>query len=385
MKIHTISSGETLYDIARIYGINPAKLIENNTLYSPDRLCIGQKLLILTPTKTYTVRGGDTIKDISRRFSLEERVLLRRNPSLSEKRGAYPMQVIALKYDSPLNRCILYNGYYYKGCTDSQLSFALSFSTHITICAYKLTRGGISTLFDDRYIIEKVKNAGAIPIMRVYINISDLKEIGTLDEIKDALIKTAKDKGYSGICLAFSEWEENDFLDNFIFDIKKELLGVDKLMLLECDGGHGKARDLADSVILRYEKCHLDEIPSFNDGELRFYTEDSEENDASLTFMDLSAFAFSKDSSVTIKEALSDAYRVAGELKYDNDGMICYYNTRRYRQAKGGGRVAFASLENIKAKLELLAQLGYIGISYDIMRTPTEWLLMALSMFDSQG
>lgn len=383
MKIHTVVSGETLYDIARLYGVNPAKIIENNTLYSPDRLCVGQKLLILTPTRTYTVRGGDRIDDIARRFSLSERSLLRRNPALSEKRGAYPMQVIALKYDPPQNRSILYNGYYYKGCPDSSLKFALSFSSHITICAYKATRGTLSSLFDDRGIIEKVTKHKAYPIMRIYIKEADLTSPERLDNLREEIIETAKRRGYSGICLALGSNSESEELNKLILEFKKELMAIDKVLFLECDGGFNKARELCDSVILRYEKCNSEEIPTFDSGERSFYTDDSEENDASVTFMDLSSFALTKSTSLTIREALADAYRVAGELKYDKDKMICFYNTKRYRHSSDDSLVAFPSLENIKAKLELVSQLGYIGISFDILRTPVEWLLMSLSLFDS--
>ncbi len=385
MKIHTVASGETLYDIARLYGVNPAKIIENNTLYSPDRLCIGQKLLILTPTRTYTVRGGDRLDDIARRFSLSERALLRRNPSLSERKGAYPMQVIALKYDTPQNRSILYNGYYYKGCPDSALNFALSFSSHITICAYKVTRGTLSSLFDDREIIERVNKKRAFPIMRIYLRWDDFTTPERLVKLKGEIIETAKERGYLGVCLALSSAPVTEELNKLIFDIKKELMYVDKVLFLECDGGFSKARELCDSVIIRYEKCSLDEIPTFDNGERKFYTEDSEENDASVTFMDLSPFALTKSTSLMIREAISDAYRVAGELKYDKDKMICFYNTKRYRYRSDDSLVAFPSLENIKAKLELVSQLGYMGISFDIMRTPVEWLLMSLSMFGCQS
>ena len=44
--------------------------VENNGLVNPDRISVGQKLLILTPTRTYTVRGGDTLEKISRRFGV---------------------------------------------------------------------------------------------------------------------------------------------------------------------------------------------------------------------------------------------------------------------------------------------------------------------------
>ena len=385
MKIHTVASGETLYDIARLYGVNPAKIIENNTLYSPDRLCVGQKLLILTPTRTYTVRGGDKIDDIARRFALPERCILRRNPALSEKRGIYPMQVIALRYDIPQNRSILYNGYYYKGCPDGALNFALSFASHITICAYKATRDGILSLYDDRGIIEKVSLQRAFPIMRIYIKTDGSPSTEWLKTIKEEITDIAKKKEYRGVCLAFKTSVMNEELNNFIFDMRRELMGADKLLFLECDGGCNKAREFCDGAILRYEKCNLEEIPSFDNGEKEFYTEDSENNDASITFMDFSPFALTKSASLMISDAIADAYRVAGELKYDKEKMICYYNTKRYRTKTNNTLVAFPSLENIKAKLELITQRGYMGISFDIFRSPIEWLLMSLSLFDSQS
>ena len=44
-------------------------------------------------------------------------------------------------------------------------------------------------------------------------------------------------------------------------------------------------------------------------------------------------------------------------------------------------RVAFESLENIKAKLDLIYELGLMGISFDIMRVPTEYLMTFHSLF----
>ena len=74
MVIHTVKSGETLYKISKLYGVSPAKIIENNGLRHPDRLSVGKKLLILTPTKSYTVRGGDTIERIARRFGVSDKI-----------------------------------------------------------------------------------------------------------------------------------------------------------------------------------------------------------------------------------------------------------------------------------------------------------------------
>ena len=90
MHIHTVKEGETVFHIARKYGVSPAKIIENNGLINPDRISVGQKLLILTPTRTYTVRGGDTLKKISRRFGVKERCILRANPYLPAQMRSIP-------------------------------------------------------------------------------------------------------------------------------------------------------------------------------------------------------------------------------------------------------------------------------------------------------
>ena len=41
MIIHTVKSGDTIFNIARKYGVPPQKIIENNELYNPDILTVG--------------------------------------------------------------------------------------------------------------------------------------------------------------------------------------------------------------------------------------------------------------------------------------------------------------------------------------------------------
>ena len=57
MKIHTVKEGETVFHIARKYGVSPAKIIENNGLLNPDRLSVGQKLLIVRPLTNMEEKG----------------------------------------------------------------------------------------------------------------------------------------------------------------------------------------------------------------------------------------------------------------------------------------------------------------------------------------
>ena len=59
MQIHVVSSGETLFSIARQYDVPAGILARYNGLAEPYRLAVGQSLLILRPTSLVTVRAGD--------------------------------------------------------------------------------------------------------------------------------------------------------------------------------------------------------------------------------------------------------------------------------------------------------------------------------------
>jgi hypothetical protein len=41
------------------------------------------------------------------------------------------------------------------------------------------------------------------------------------------------------------------------------------------------------------------------------------------------------------------------------------------------------SLENLKAKLGLVSELGFLGVSFDISRTPINELLLLRSLFNT--
>ena len=46
MTIHTVKPGDTVFKIARMHGTSPMKIVEDNGLTNPDRLTVGEELLI---------------------------------------------------------------------------------------------------------------------------------------------------------------------------------------------------------------------------------------------------------------------------------------------------------------------------------------------------
>jgi LysM repeat protein len=384
MTIHTVCEGETVFHIARKYGVSPAKIIENNGLVNPDKISVGQKLLILTPTRTYTVRGGDTLKSIAGRFGVKERSILRANPYLSGIDATYPEEVLAIRYDTPIHGAAVLNGYYYDGCSRDRLMLALAHCNLITVSAYRAARGGrLECVFDDGEVIRTVRDGGRAAIMRVY----DAREYGELIEhegdYRANIVKIAKDKGYAGVALGAYRAAKNPLIKNFLFDLKRDLISAGLHLFYEYDGEVCEdGCDIADGCVLIYEKCALDEIPSFEDGERKFYTEFAERQDSSKAFLDLSPFAYAKDRCITKAEAESIAYKMKSRINYDPEKMICSFDYTSFgRGERGRTTVRYEAMENIKAKLDLAGELGFMGISFDIMRVPIEHLMMISTSF----
>ena len=52
MLLHTLSPGETLYSVARAYGVPPMHLASDNGILTPERLPPGMVLLLLAEHTT---------------------------------------------------------------------------------------------------------------------------------------------------------------------------------------------------------------------------------------------------------------------------------------------------------------------------------------------
>ena len=69
-------------------------------------------------------------------------------------------------------------------------------------------------------------------------------------------------------------------------------------------------------------------------------------------------------------------------IEYDPERMICSFDYASFgRGERGRTTVRYEAMENIKAKLDLAGELGFMGISFDIMRVPIEHLMMISTSF----
>ncbi len=96
---YVVQRGDTLYSIARRYGVSVWELAAYNNIYNMDRIYVGQVLFIpgavSGPDDHYVVKRGDTLYSIARRYGLSVWQLTSYN-NISNPHRIYVGQVIRI-------------------------------------------------------------------------------------------------------------------------------------------------------------------------------------------------------------------------------------------------------------------------------------------------
>jgi LysM repeat protein len=80
-QMHVVKKGESLYSIAKVYGISVDLLVKENHIQSNTYLKIGDQLLISTQSKVvdYLVQPGDTLTRIAKKFHTTIQAIVQEN------------------------------------------------------------------------------------------------------------------------------------------------------------------------------------------------------------------------------------------------------------------------------------------------------------------
>ena len=157
MHIHRVSRGESVFGIARAYGVPAASIIEVNGLENPDALAVGQELLVLTPRRVYTARRGDTVSGVARRFGMKTEEIYAANPSLLSEDRLYDGQVLALGYSDARLGMAASCGYLFSGCSEEALRCGLPYLTYLAVAAVALRGGEVHRLFDGEWAVNMAR------------------------------------------------------------------------------------------------------------------------------------------------------------------------------------------------------------------------------------
>ena len=379
MYIHRVNEGEDILSIARKYITSPEKLAENNGRAASDKPLAGEELLVITPTRTYTVCEGDDLLKIARRFNVKRRELLASNPALFGEEKIYPGMSLAIKYQKENLGMTAANGFLNASTRISELKRAIPYLVYVTF-AIGVTDG--ESVYTKRLSFDALKEVrahGRIPLLRIYDATEGdfLKSRTSRELLCERIVSAARDGGYSGVVFAAFRAARDmprEYSD-FIFEVRKRMIGSELIFFTECDEGAAhECTDLADGNILVCSKIDKANPKSFKDYENKILLDYAERAESSKTFVDICAYAYEEGKYIPL-EALGElTHRSGAKITHNEDTLLVSVDL-------GGKKAVYESLENVKAKLRRVGELGFMGINIDISNTPISHLMTYYATF----
>ncbi|MDH7484787.1 MAG: LysM peptidoglycan-binding domain-containing protein [Anaerolineae bacterium] len=97
--VHIVQPGETLYAIAQRYGVSPGAIVSANGLLNANIIYVGQRLTIPLGTpapggRVHIVQRGETLYSIARRYGVEPQAIINANGLLNPNRLLVGQQLI---------------------------------------------------------------------------------------------------------------------------------------------------------------------------------------------------------------------------------------------------------------------------------------------------
>ena len=203
-------------------------------------------------------------------------------------------------------------------------------------------------------------------------------------ELADTLCECATKRGYDGVTLAAykAEKEAPEIYGSFVSDLREKLKSRGKILFLENDGnGSAKIKESADGYVITYEKSCLDNPKAIDEQDGALMREYHGMGISQRAFIELPSFAYSDGEPLGKKEAERLAYNAGVDIKNNENGTNSFEYNRYKRGKKEVVKVVYESLKNIKAKLDLVGELGFMGVSFDIASVPTEYLMLLEVLF----
>lgn len=427
MIIHTVSPGETLYSIAGQYGVTVYSLMVYNGLTGGQPLVPGQTLVVLYAARVHTVAPGDTLASIAARHSLTVQALLRNNPQLRGNSGISPGQELVLAFTEPRRGTIQVNSYAYPFIDRQLLRETVFYLSALAPFTYGITSNGGLVPLEDEQLLATAGEYGVSSLM----HLSTLTESGSFDTSRAAallrsqtarealtanIMTTMEEKDYAGLDVDFEyiSAEDAPLYANFVAQLRQALAprgwpvivalapktSADQPGLLYQGHDYAALAQAADAVLLMtYEWGYtygpplaVAPLPSVRRVLDYAVTEMSPEKillgipnygyDWTLPYVR----GETRAQSIPNAYALELAAKYGAEIQFDQNYLTPYFN---YTDQNGRiHEVWFEDGRSIKAKLELIAEYGFLGAGYWNMMRPFQqgWsILNAMYDISDQG
>ena len=214
MIFHEVRSGDTLVSIAASYGTSVERLILDNGMPNPDRLAVGQCVVIVYPKTLHTVTQGDTLYSVAARYGVTLNALYRNNPQLFSRPYVEEGEALVIEFeDMPIGNYRT-GGYAYPDIENELLIETLPFMNYIMPFTYGFTPTGRLIPLDDGEILAQSGIYGTTAYMHLSTLTADgtfsndlarifLNSESTWEVLMNNIIDTLNEKNYSGLDIDF--------------------------------------------------------------------------------------------------------------------------------------------------------------------------------------
>ena len=223
MQIHVVQSGQTLYGIARAYGISVADLSTANQINPIQTLVIGQALVIPITGMYYFVQPGDTLYKIGQRFGISYLKLAQINAI----NPMDPLQIGFRLYIPPMPKTPVESNAYVEAVngrfTDEATSAVVEHAPLLTYLApfsFEARPDGSLVTFDVSPVKAASAGSGAVLMMAVTnlengqfsdaVGEAILNDASVQDDLLDHIIETAGEYGFRDIHFDFEYLRPED-------------------------------------------------------------------------------------------------------------------------------------------------------------------------------
>lgn len=209
MIIYVVKSGDTLWRISQTYNVSISSIVQTNQMSDPNRLVVGQSLVIPTPEDVHIVRPGETLWIISQIYNVSMQDIAREN-NITNPNLIYVGQRIRIP--KPV---IEVNGYLTQTGPEGEeiLRWTGQYLTYFCMFSYGITAEGNLTALNDESVISMARSRGVTPLMCLTNFLgrrfsSDLVSAFLANvEVQERqltnIVNTMRQKGYEGLNIDF--------------------------------------------------------------------------------------------------------------------------------------------------------------------------------------
>jgi len=230
LTIHVVRPGDSVWQIARRYGVSMDSIIALNGLQDLPNLVVGQALVIPTRESAYLVKPGDSLWSLARRFNVTVGRIAALN-GISISTPIYPGMLIRIPQNAKNYGYIEVNAFIEPSTSQveaQQVNEVGRYLTYLSPFSYQSNADGSLNSIDDSNSIQVARQYRVAPMMVVTtfksgnFDTSLAHTILASNAVQDTLINNILDvmkaKGYYGLIVDFERIDPadrqlyNDFL-----------------------------------------------------------------------------------------------------------------------------------------------------------------------------